>query len=80
MSRFKERYDNDPEFKQRHSEYMKQKIQCTCGCQVARHNLTKHKRTKKHEQYTATQTKQQDIDKLMLKMNELLTMLSTDKQ
>lgn len=45
---FKEYYQ-DEEFKERHNNYIKQKVPCECGRQVMRVQLAKHKRTKIHE-------------------------------
>lgn len=46
---FKKKYDNDPEFREKHLSYLKEKIECPgCGRQVIRCNLTRHKQTSIH--------------------------------
>lgn len=49
-SSFKERYDNDPEFKAKHIKYMTEKKECDCGDMVARNNMIRHLQTRRHEQ------------------------------
>jgi len=49
MGSFYERYHSNPKFKERHKEYMKQKITCSCGVKTQRYNLSHHKKTKKHQ-------------------------------
>ncbi len=45
--KFKEYYE-DPIFKQKHLDYVNQKVLCKCGCFISRGNLSKHQLTKKH--------------------------------
>jgi hypothetical protein len=45
---FKEYYANNPEFRERHLQKMKEKVRCDCGLFVGKYQLTKHKRTKGH--------------------------------
>lgn len=45
--KFKDYYQ-DPEFRERHLNYIKEEVECECGMQVARCRLTKHKKTKNH--------------------------------
>jgi len=45
---FKEKYDTDQEFRDRHRKYVLEKVKCTCGCMVARSNLSSHQKRKKH--------------------------------
>lgn len=42
-------YYSDPEYKQRHKEYLMQKVQCECGCTYLRSNSSHHKQTQKHK-------------------------------
>lgn len=45
---FKKRYDNDPEFREKHKKYMRERVVCSCGKKVVRNYLSKHKKTKLH--------------------------------
>lgn len=45
---FKEYYA-DPEFRERHLRYIKEKLPCTCGKLVSRANMHKHKLTNIHQ-------------------------------
>lgn len=44
---FKDYYKNE-EFKNKHQEYIKEKIPCECGCQVMRVGMARHKRSNIH--------------------------------
>ena len=57
---FKDRYNEDPEFKQRHLAYVKEKQECSCGRMVSRSNMAKHKQTELHKK---REKKQQDEKK-----------------
>ena len=46
---FKEYYQN-PEFRERHLNYLKEKVVCECGKTVMRCNKTRHKKSKKHQE------------------------------
>jgi len=50
---FKEYYDNDLDFRERHKNYMLQPVKCICGCTVLRNHMSRHKKTKKHIEYNA---------------------------
>lgn len=46
---FKQYLEANPEYKLiKHLAYMSCRIECTCGRNVARSNMSKHKRTKLH--------------------------------
>jgi len=47
-SYFKQRYDSDPEYKQKHLAYLKEPVECECGISISRTNMIKHKGTTKH--------------------------------
>ena len=47
MSSFK-KYYSDPEFRERHLNYMKEKVICDCGFMTSRNNMTRHKRSRNH--------------------------------
>lgn len=42
-------YYKDEDFKKKHNQYMMTQIQCDCGAFVMRANLTRHKKTPKHQ-------------------------------
>jgi hypothetical protein len=42
-------YYKDEIWKEKHLNYIKEKIQCTCGCYIARSNMSNHQKTKLHE-------------------------------
>ena len=58
MTSFKERYNNDPEYKEKYKQYMYAKVVCDCGFLTARANLYRHKKSGKHEK------KMSEIEKL----------------
>ena len=45
---FKKYLEANPEYKLKHLAYMSCRIECTCGRNVARSNMSKHKRTILH--------------------------------
>lgn len=45
---FKEYYDTNPEFKQRHRDKMNEVIICECGCETNRGNKHSHMKSSKH--------------------------------
>jgi hypothetical protein len=45
---FRERYNSDPEFREKHKQYIMTKVECECGCMVRRNYMSTHKKTKKH--------------------------------
>jgi hypothetical protein len=50
MSKFKSKYDDDPEFREAHLAYIKEKVKCSgCGKSVTRCNMTRHKRSNLHK-------------------------------
>lgn len=46
---FSVKYYSDPEYKQKHNDYMKQSIMCECGREIKRHNTSHHKKSKIHQ-------------------------------
>lgn len=64
-------YYQDEEFKKRHKEYLKTKVECECGAIVMRANLTRHKYTPKHQKYMNF-----NVDNLM---NDYLEVMSENK-
>ena len=52
ISKFKELYHSNPEYKKKHLDYVKKKVYChECGVFVSRCNLGHHKATKKHQNF-----------------------------
>jgi len=45
------------ENKSKIGEYWKQKVTCECGCRVSKYELTRHKKTKKHQRLIQSQIK-----------------------
>ncbi len=45
---FKEYYDSNPEFREKHLNKLRERIICECGKSVARSNLSRHKKTTLH--------------------------------
>ena len=60
---FKEYY-SDPIYKEKHLEYIKQKVPCVCGVITARCNMSHHKKTEKHQKLIKTHKLQEYEDKL----------------
>ena len=46
---FKQRYDNDEEYKKKHLEYINERIPCECGKQITRVYMAKHLSLPKHK-------------------------------
>jgi DNA topoisomerase IB len=49
MNRFKEYYDTHEEFRKSHNKKMCEKIQCECGFETARANLSRHRKSHIHQ-------------------------------
>lgn len=45
---FTDYYNNDPEFRRKHLEKLKEKVECECGFVTARSNLSRHKKSHLH--------------------------------
>ncbi len=54
---FKERYDNDEEFRKKHKAYLGEKVECECGKTVTRGSMTSHHKTQVHIKGIATKQK-----------------------
>ena len=49
QSYFAQRYNDDPEYRKNHLQYINTRVPCeTCCIQVPRVNISKHSKTKKH--------------------------------
>lgn len=47
--KFMDYYNNDPEYRERHLQKLKEKIECDCGEMVSRASMARHRRTTKHQ-------------------------------
>lgn len=66
---FKERYQ-DPEYKEKHKQYVNQKIECDCGKSVTRAGLALHKRSRIHQK-RLDEKKNNDETELLKRILEL---------
>jgi hypothetical protein len=57
QSKFTEKYHSDAKFRENHLHYMSQRVTCPCSPQktTARCNLSKHKKTRIHQQWAEKQ-------------------------
>ena len=79
-SSFKDRYDNDVEFKKRHLNYIKEKIVCQCGKTVARSNLSGHRKTQVHlDAFKSKSSHEEEINEITKKYIEALNVLTNKK-
>ena len=46
---FKQKYREDAEFKQKHLNYVNEKMKCSCGRSISRSNYSKHLKTDLHD-------------------------------
>lgn len=81
---FKQHYDSDPEFRERHLNYVKTRVDCECGGSYIRCGSSKHRNTLKHKDALQRQDEQKNkdllgrenlqnqINDLLLKVNILL--------
>lgn len=69
---FKEYYQ-DPEFRQKLSEYKNTKVTCECGTVTARSNMSHHKQTEKHKKWILANgdLRQIEIDNLKKRITAL---------
>lgn len=72
---FKERYNTDEEFREKHRQYMSNKIQCPYCSNVvtSRANYWKHSKTKKH-------IRNVENKELQEKLTEIQKILKTSKK
>jgi hypothetical protein len=73
MSKFKELYQ-DPEFKQRHKNYILQKVPCICGASIARCNASHHKASVRHTKYLRN-LKIKEVSEEIARLNAVLAEL-----
>lgn len=58
---FKERYNSDEEYKNKHNAYIKEKIECECGKMVMRVAMAKHRKTGVHQRLVGEKTKKENV-------------------
>jgi len=82
MSAFKQRYQNDPEFKKRHLDHIKEIITCECGHSVKRGYISKHRKLQKHIKEMGIKEKEKEIEnyKLIEKLKEEIKELKSMKE
>jgi hypothetical protein len=69
-------YYQDPEFKRRHIEKLKEKVECPCGMVVTKSNMSQHRKTKKHVKLIAQKEKEiEDNKELELKQRAMMQAL-----
>src|SRR5689334_17753214 len=75
-------YYSDPTYRARHNARMCEKVECKCGCEIARSNMWKHKKTTKHKELLVEKEKQlnRDNEKLKEIMKIALTLCKAQKQ
>lgn len=82
---FKKKYDTDPEFRERHLSYLKEKIECPgCGRQVIRCNMTRHKKTLIHAKNLTNTADVSELEKQRRmtehKYNKKIKLIKSKKQ
>lgn len=68
---FKKYYDTNKEFREKHKEYMKDKITCTCGLEITRNNKTNHLKSLKHKEKLELNEKDKLVKDKTIERNEL---------
>jgi len=43
------KYNNDPDFRDKHLEQQREKVSCECGCILSRNHLSRHRKSDKHK-------------------------------
>lgn len=70
---FTDYYYGDPVFRERHLARLKEKVACECGFTTARSNMTRHKRSRNHENRMIKKEDPRNLDlKALKKMEEQL--------
>jgi len=75
------RYNNDPEYRKKHNEYMCEKVFCLCGKYVARGNMSNHKKTEFHKKFEKKrrQIENEKLKKIYEKNKRKLSSTEEDK-
>ncbi len=61
---FKKYLESNESYKIKHYAFMCTKIDCSCGRQVVRSNMSKHKRTKIHTELHNAKNQKPEIEKI----------------
>lgn len=72
---FKKYYDTNKEFREKHKEYMKDKIMCTCGLEITRNNKTNHLKSLKHKEKLELNEKDKLVKDKTIETNEIKELL-----
>ena len=78
-SDFATKYYSQPEYKQKHNNYMCEKIMCQCGVMTARANMSKHRKTMHHLEYINKNDKVKQLEEENKKLTEQLKKTSLRK-
>jgi hypothetical protein len=75
QSKFVEKYHTDSTFREKHLNYMSQKVTCSCSPHksTARCNMSKHRKTRIHQQWVEKQIlaeKLREIEMILKKINK----------
>lgn len=79
---FKEYYDNNAEFRERHIAKCKEQVTCECGCVVQKWHYARHKKQKKHIKHMEeiNKNKPENIIKhVELELEKLKQIINTNK-
>ncbi len=78
----KKNYYNDLEYRKKHLECMKTKVQCECGTVTARYNMHHHRTTAKHQKFIEKNTiiKELKKDYTLKQIEKLIKLLKYVKK
>ena len=62
--KFIDYWNGSEEYRNRHREYILERVKCPCGCYVQRVNKSKHMKTKKHMKFMESQPKEEEVNEL----------------
>lgn len=78
MKSFKEKYNEDSEFRDKHLAYLREKVTCECGKVVSRVNKQRHMTTPLHKK-RMDKAEELDIAALKKEVAQLKDMISKKK-
>jgi hypothetical protein len=65
-------YHNDSEFRKRHLDKLKEKVECECGFVTARCNLSRHKKSHLHIEKIEKIKRKNELERELEKINKEL--------
>ena len=68
-------YYADPEYRKKHIDKYKQKVECSCGSMVTLYNMSHHKKSKKH--LKLNETDEERIKRMETELKTLKSKLKT---